>query len=1122
MAKRRGKGPASLLPVSATVVLASLALLAADPAAAQNGGPQGGVARTPTDLDPWENEALAGIFGGVFFIDSFSPEAEYIAAALGVPTGSVTYTGAYACSNGTRLLSSNKGMVVSGDGYDVATLRNVNIVKFAFCGNLIVALDSIGNLWASADCGLHFTKVVPAGLPTGSGGNALSDWLPCENSNPSARNASLASSPSVLLLGFGATGVYRSTDGGQTFTPSNSGLPAGSVTASVFLSAAGKLFVGTGSGVYASADQGSSWTAANTGLPSGSAHVQALATDGANIYASVDNTAIGTQIPNGAIYKSVNGGASWTITGYSGKPDAFNWLLASSKSVLAGTTLGLFQSTDGGATWSAVDKGRVQTNILAVAAQGNSVVAGADGIPNAAFGSSDGGFSWQGATGLAGVQISGLVETATSVVGVGPFGAFRSTNGGLTWTPASGFPVPGGGSPPVVTSSGGTLLATNYKDLYRSVDDGVSWSRFDGNLNTAVSYYGFSSIAAVGNALFIGAGVFNQGLLRSLDGGNSWQACAGAPTENFIAIGGSGANVYAYSSTSSKLYRSADGGGSFAQVAAAGLDSKANVLLVSGATLIAGTNFGLRSSVDGGVTFSVFAPEIPGPVRALAVANDKLYAGTGGRGVWGTSIPADARRVIPVVLDVISGTAHFTTELVLTNRGSAPVNAALLYTASAGSGTGTVNAAVAPGQQLVIPDAIAYLRQNGVAIPTSGSQVGTVSILFTGLSSPDVVAAIARTTSATQAPQPVGSAGLAYPGVEPGGASTDSLWIYGLRQNDTDRSNLAVYNPTSFPVTVKVTAFSGDGISAVVATADVLPSWGWKQYNGVMAGVGNQNGYAKIERVSTSSAFLAYGVVNDNGTNDGSFVPPAAALSLEGYFNVPVLVETSAFVSELVLANQRTVATPFTLTYTESLSPSGGTGGTATVTLSPGEQRIIPGAIDFMRKNGASIGAPGPAYAGSLHVDVAGPLLNDVFVGARTASPSPGGGQFGLFYGANPPQSEGLGAAYLYGLRSDANNRSNVAVLNTAPAGSGSVTLSLQAYDGNGGGAAAGSAESISLAPGQWTQYGNFLATKGVSNGWVQVTRTLGSAPWIAYGVINDGGAPGQRTGDGAYIPMVK
>ncbi len=37
---------------------------------------------------------------------------------------------------------------------------------------------------------------------------------------------------------------------------------------------------------------------------------------------------------------------------------------------------------------------------------------------------------------------------------------------------------------------------------------------------------------------------------------------------------------------------------------------------------------------------------------------------------------------------------------------------------------------------------------------------------------------------------------------------------------------------------------------------------------------------------------------------------------------------------------------------------------------------------------------------------------------------------------------------------------------------------------------------------------------------YVRVRRLSGSAPWIAYAVVNDGGAPGQRSGDGACVAM--
>ena len=59
----------------------------------------------------------------------------------------------------------------------------------------------------------------------------------------------------------------------------------------------------------------------------------------------------------------------------------------------------------------------------------------------------------------------------------------------------------------------------------------------------------------------------------------------------------------------------------------------------------------------------------------------------------------------------------------------------------------------------------------------------------------------------------------------------------------------------------------------------------------------------------------------------------------------------------------------------------------------------------------------------------------------------------------------------------------------------------------------------ITLNSRRWTQIGAILAGNGISQGYVHVVRSSGSNPFIAYGVINDGSQPGDRTGDGAYIP---
>src|SRR5512135_688973 len=182
-------------------------------------------------------------------------------------------------------------------------------------------------------------------------------------------------------------------------------------------------------------------------------------------------------------------------------------------------------------------------------------------------------------------------------------------------------------------------------------------------------------------------------------------------------------------------------------------------------------------------------------------------------------------RLVPIVLDVYSGTAHFTTELSLTNAEPNAVNVTLRYTASLGSGSGTVPVSLAAGRQLDIPDVLAYLRANGLAIPSgsSGQQGGTLLVSFDNVSALELVSATARTTTATGAPQPVGSAGLAYRGLNPTEQLSPGIpRIFGLRANATDRSNVAVFNSsTTTPVDFSITAFSGtgDGQSKVLREA---------------------------------------------------------------------------------------------------------------------------------------------------------------------------------------------------------------------------------------------------------------------------------------------------------------
>lgn len=483
----------------------------------------------------------------------------------------------------------------------------------------------------------------------------------------------------------------------------------------------------------------------------------------------------------------------------------------------------------------------------------------------------------------------------------------------------------------------------------------------------------------------------------------------------------------------------------------------------------------------------------------------------------------EATMLVPIVLDVAGlGGARYATELTLANRGTTTAATELTYTpatALGATGGGTVNLTIEAGRQIVIPDAIAYLRSHGLAIPGGSNQGGTLRVAFGGLSSTDAAYVSARTTT----PSGAGRAGLAYRGVDVGAALTGSAYLYGLRSSASDRTNLALVNAsTSASITLRVTLYSGtagDNRTFTLSPDTALAPGQWIQIGRVLDQAGFTNGYTKIDLVSGPGPYIAYAVFNDNTTNDGSYVAAEAALLPAETRLLPVLVESAAFQTELVLTNPLAVAQTAKLTYVESLAPAGGTGGSVTLNLAPGEQKILPGAIDFLRQKSASIGPKGSAtFAGALSVNFKnGGTASTGFVGARTSAPASGGaGEYGLFYPGLGPSFAASTEAWIYGLRQDVSDRSNLAVTNLGDAG-GSITFKVDVYDGDTG-HLAGSTAAATLAPGGWTQINTALQPFGVVNGYVHVVKLTGADRFLAYGVVNDGSAPGQGTSDGSYV----
>ena len=471
---------------------------------------------------------------------------------------------------------------------------------------------------------------------------------------------------------------------------------------------------------------------------------------------------------------------------------------------------------------------------------------------------------------------------------------------------------------------------------------------------------------------------------------------------------------------------------------------------------------------------------------------------------------------VPVLLTLAGhNDAFFTSELTLTNRGLEETTLNYTYTADRGGGSGTATERLAPGQQIIKSDAIGYLKSLGIPIPDSGNRLGTLRVEVSGSSE---VSAVTRTTTAV----PEGRAGLAYPGISQDEGFQEAIYLCGLRQNSRDRSNVAIQNMgTEGAITLRTLVYSGDAADRIGRTLGdkTLKPGEFHQYDAVLKALSSPSqGYVKVERVAGNAPFYAYGVINDNFNSDGSFVFPIAESSLvrTSGQTLPVIIENRGFTSELTVTNFSASDKQVDFSFVGNAISTANDTATFSLTLKAGEQRILPNLVDWMRQEEvAGIGSAGPAFVGALFATPAQGDMSGIVIGARTGSLDGRGGQYSLFYNGVPYGSASTESAWIYGLQQNAENRSNLALVNTGEIDDSPSTFEITIYDGSGN--TQPRTKRVSLGPRRWKQENGILGN--IRQGYVQVRKTLGNNPFVTYGVINDGGAPGQRSGDGAYVP---
>ncbi|MEP6920076.1 MAG: carboxypeptidase regulatory-like domain-containing protein [bacterium] len=155
-------------------------------------------------------------------------------------------------------------------------------------------------------------------------------------------------------------GVFRSTDGGATWVARSNGLTFPNITADIrglamHPSVPDTIFAAGFGGVFKTTNAGASWVPLNVPFTSSSSNsnTNAIVIDPSNV------NMVYVCIAGARVYKTLNGGTNWSFAG-TGLPTTVNTLAinpTTPNTLYAGTSVGMFRTTDGGVTWTQINAG---------------------------------------------------------------------------------------------------------------------------------------------------------------------------------------------------------------------------------------------------------------------------------------------------------------------------------------------------------------------------------------------------------------------------------------------------------------------------------------------------------------------------------------------------------------------------------------------------------------------------------------------------------------------------------------------------------------------------------------------------------------------------------------------
>lgn len=443
------------------------------------------------------------------------------------------------------------------------------------------------------------------------------------------------------------SGIFASNDDGQTWRTFSTGLPTEFDTYNIGIGSlvadAGHVYVGANSssnqGIYRSAHgDTANWSLVHS-LANASGVDAVLIRNGASLCLWSSST-----YRFGVEY-SLDSGATWTKGSGYGYPAAGDFSNNASPAAVGGTALTLdgtrlyannignsrlYQTTDGCKTFSSTQPA-VFSNVDALTKLGVSLadVLYAAGASGKLLASSDGGVTFNDASGVdysAAVGRS-IVQFARNgegmMFGTDGDGLYTVTRGGFSRAD-SGFALSQVNS--LAAVSGTSLLALlSGSGLHVLADDLAD--HIAGNSGDVRSA---SKLTAVGSSLYA---VNSNGLLRSLDGGDSWTAAnsglSGLPSYTLIGPVAVGGDLYV--GIAATVFRSSDGGANWSALGNLPTNSTIKSLTYAGGALLArASNFslslqGVYRSTDGGATFVLNNTGLPPQTSDIYTQLNQFY-----------------------------------------------------------------------------------------------------------------------------------------------------------------------------------------------------------------------------------------------------------------------------------------------------------------------------------------------------------------------------------------------------------------------------------------------------------------------------------------------------------------